>query len=241
MLDEKQTQSSLAQSVGVAQGTVFKWLNGTMPGSAELYRLARRFRRSMDWFLQADEDVSVIAEDAAARRRTLRHCEQLLRFLEVSGWSLEGLTKFLIFTRDLMPARAADAAQAEIKTLPSVATSQYVSPVLLDLDSLLGAIRKEIALHDNRAVLAKKFGVHLSQLGRWLSGDGKPNAEATLEIVKWAFDSSASTQQKSPDLAVTKSEPMPVSRKDPKHEIKSQSEPKQGSHKRTRETTRKGK
>lgn len=48
----KLTQQSLADAVGVSQATVFKWLNGTLPRSGELYRLAKFLGKPMEWMME---------------------------------------------------------------------------------------------------------------------------------------------------------------------------------------------
>ena len=55
------TQQDIANGVGVAQPTVQRWLTGTIPGGAEIYRLAKFLNVTVEHFFEnGDSDANLM-------------------------------------------------------------------------------------------------------------------------------------------------------------------------------------
>jgi transcriptional regulator with XRE-family HTH domain len=51
------TRREIAVAAGVSRMTVYKWLHGSMPGAAELFKISSAARLPMEWFFEGGEDI----------------------------------------------------------------------------------------------------------------------------------------------------------------------------------------
>lgn len=70
-------------------------------------------------------------------------------------------------------------------TVDKLATSQHRPVMPQTLKGLLDAVSAASSGHGKQKAIADSIGVSTSQLSRWINGEGKPNAEATLKLLSW--------------------------------------------------------
>jgi transcriptional regulator with XRE-family HTH domain len=180
------TQKQLGTAIDVAQASVFKWLNGTLPRSGELCRLAKHFGVPMEWLLEG-----VRAVDISPSAITQTH---------PMSWSAEYL-KALVARHGLTPdqfievAKRLAAPRLESNLLvDNKASTDSVHPVTLvslDWEHLIDRVRRLTLKSGAKARLAREVNVSRQMVHKWLTKDkklaGKASADVTLSLQNWVI------------------------------------------------------
>ncbi len=95
MAERNLKQVELSEAVSVSPATVFKWLNGTLPRSGELYRLAKFFGRKMEWFLEGEEGTDLTQEEADTIAIEQTEAIKFLRYMRAQGMELNQFEEWM--------------------------------------------------------------------------------------------------------------------------------------------------
>lgn len=211
-----ETQKSFARKVGVAQSAVFNWLHGSLPRGAELFRVARHFKKPMEWFLEAipegeatsDEKASLLARPdllpgeklvSAARQYGLsprdleRMLDHTLNHEQIWERTKEG--GFRMYYRPRQPVNLDSPNKPTAKPGPDNLieglTDAYVwrkyTAVKSPLKELLAEAIRLTAAKGMKARLAVDLGVPQSRVSEWFNGKGKPSGDAALMLQEWVL------------------------------------------------------
>ncbi len=188
MREQKHTQKSLGKAVGVAQSAIFNWLHGTLPGSGEIYRLAKVLNTRIDWFFE----VIPYREPTKSELHGLPlssapieviPLEKRKEFFDTAEFlSKPGSAKLVV-------EAYADLCKKSKFNLDNVSLSDTIPGMGLEVPTwpaLKKLVLQFTANHGAKAALAKELKVSRQVLGNWLSDNsqGMPNADLTLELLR---------------------------------------------------------
>lgn len=183
------TQASLGTAIGVSQATIFKWLNGTMPRSGELYRLAKFLGHTMEWFLADIQSEMPSQEESDTTAIMDGEAHKLKAVLNSSGISLDQIELFIDGLRSVTePPQDVSRGIASQTTLDNE-SEVFKVPLVNKGQQLLNRLISEVAGYTKargaKAALARAAGVSRQAVSSWLSGTASPTAEAALFIQQW--------------------------------------------------------
>ena len=159
MMKRGLSRRALASAVGVTHPTVAKWINGAVPRSNELYRLAQFF----------DMPINEVFA-AAALSELMQNPSGLI--LEVAPSRLPAVRKF-----------GSAPQSGQNPPLTDVTESDKNPP--MTMQALLQRLRRATSKRGMKTRLAKVMGVPLANVSQWLSGVREPSGETTLRLLRW--------------------------------------------------------
>ena len=206
----------IAAIAGVSKTAVGKWLKGTIPGAAELFRIAKFFGKPMESFFDGIPFVAPPVEatfvppgempvnfiDPELREDYARMFEQM----STPGVS-EAFRKFskMLSSHDGM-AQSASGEKAK-QVLTQCSESVILPPMKSELQELLVATRDLTKSRGMKTKLAKTLAVPLPRVSEWLAGNYLPSGENALKLRDWARNQQERQQNKSSDSVSAPPEP----------------------------------
>ena len=215
MLERRLKHRELAEIAGVSKAAVGKWLRGTTPGAAELFKIARALGVPMESFFDAIPHVEPPAE-------ALHHpvCETPVAFLSPeSRKHVAGMLEIMSTPQGAEAwrqtietlYRGAGALQASDENtskqvLTSVSVSTNMSAMQSEIKRLRDRLNRATATKGMKTQLAAELGVPLPCVSDWLSGKREPAGDTTLRLLHWV-EQWERQQNKGPGSATTRPEP----------------------------------
>ena len=227
------TQQQVADAAGVSRAAVAKWLQGTIPGAGEVFKIARAFKTTMEWFFESipydasSPDAIKFLPPAQVPADqvppALRNLYAALFELTSTPEGHETIRRAFGAAAQAMSAATQRGTSKESSTLvlTNVVLKDNISAMQDEMQKLIARLIRATAARNQKAALAKWLGVSLSSVSTWLAGRKAPSGKTTLRLLQWVEQHEAQ-QKQSPDSALT---PAGLTQKK-KHHAKQSSESK---------------
>jgi transcriptional regulator with XRE-family HTH domain len=184
----------LAEIAGVSKAAVGKWLRGTTPGGAELFKIARALGVPMESFFDAIPYVEPPIEalchplyETPVDFLSPKARKDVATMLELMS-TPQGIEAYRQITEILFRGVGAPQA-ADEKTskqvLTSISVSANVSAMQSEIKRLRDRLNRATAAKGMKTQLAAKMGVPLPCISDWLSGKREPAGDTTLRLLHW--------------------------------------------------------
>lgn len=206
------TQQQVAEAAGVSRAAVSKWLQGTIPGARELFRLAKFLDKPMESFFDAIPHVKPTTEALYVDPPggvSMSHLSADWRKFYAGMFEKmstpEGVEAFRQTFEKLFPAsRTPQSAPVEKSKQVLTVSSDSVTyaPMKSELEELLSVARRLTKLRGMKTKLAKALHVPLPRVSDWLAGNYLPSGQRALELREWVR-AQEGQQKKSPESAST--------------------------------------
>lgn len=188
MSERKLTQQQVADAVGLSRVAVVKWLKGSYPGSAELYRLSKVLSVEMQWFFEVIPHIP-IPETKIAKMKPNEIPASAIAPEQRSHTAL--VMKAASMPELIESLRDLEAEIAHRKQLTEAETLESIGSVKRTWENLLAELRRATEpsgkVSDLAKFLSDKTGrkVPLASVSRWLADTREPGARITMLMLQW--------------------------------------------------------
>ena len=206
MEERRLTQLQVANAVGISRAAVGTWLQGTVPGAGEVFKLARAFNKPMEWFFESipyDPEPSNLDFTQGPMEIPLDRVSPELRPLyaamadELSTPAgkaafLERLHKHFAGVASVLPEAP---KKSSTQVLTAVRGYANLATMTSPLANLIDRLKTATATKGMKAELADFLHVPRSCVSDWLSARRQPGGETTLKLLHWVEQQEAQQKQ----------------------------------------------